>query len=42
MPNKELLLKALVGEATERTPWVPFVGVHGGALVGVDATEYLK
>ena len=42
MPNKELLFKALVGEATERTPWVPFVGVHGGALVGVDATEYLK
>ena len=42
MPNKELLLKALVGEAPERTPWVPFVGVHGGALVGVDATEYLK
>lgn len=42
MPNKELLLKALVGETTERIPWVPFVGVHGGALVGVDATEYLK
>lgn len=42
MPNKELLLKALVGEKTERTPWVPFVGVHGGALVGVDAAEYLK
>ena len=42
MPNKELLFNALVGEATERTPWVPFVGVHGGALVGVDATEYLK
>lgn len=42
MPNKELLFSALVGEATERPPWVPFVGVHGGALVGVDATEYLK
>ena len=42
MPNKDLLLKALVGETTERTPWVPFVGVHGGALVGVDSEEYLK
>lgn len=42
MPNKDLLLKALVGEPTKRTPWVPFVGVHGGALVGVDATEYLQ
>ncbi len=42
MPNKDLLLKALVGKPTERAPWVPFVGVHGGALVGVDATEYLK
>lgn len=42
MPHKDLLLKALVGEPTERTPWVPFVGVHGGALVGVDATEYLQ
>ena len=42
MPNKNLLLKALVGEKTERTPWVPFVGVHGGSLVGVDAEAYLK
>ena len=42
MNGKELLLRALRGESTERVPWVPFVGVHGGALVGVDATEYLK
>ena len=42
MPNKQLLLKALRGEAIERPPWVPFVGVHGGALLGVDAAAYLK
>lgn len=42
MNGKNILLKTLRGETTERTPWVPFVGVHGGALVGVDATQYLK
>ncbi len=40
--GKELLLKALRSEPVSRPPWVPFVGVHGGALVGVSATEYLK
>ena len=40
--GKELLLAALRGESTSRSPWVPFVGVHGGALVGVDATTYLQ
>jgi len=42
MSDKHLLLRALRCEPVERTPWVPFVGVHGGALVGVDAEEYLK
>lgn len=42
MTGKEILLKTLRGEAAERTPWVPFVGVHGGALIGVDAEAYLK
>jgi uroporphyrinogen decarboxylase len=42
MSHKTLLLKALKCEATARTPWVPFVGVHGGALIGVDAEAYLK
>lgn len=42
MSGKEILLKALRCEPTPRLPWVPFVGVHGGALVGVDASEYLK
>jgi len=29
-------------QETERVPWVPFVGVHGGFLTGVDATRYLQ
>jgi len=40
--GKQLLLDALQSKPVSRTPWVPFVGVHGGALVGVDATEYLQ
>jgi uroporphyrinogen decarboxylase len=40
--GKELLLRAIKGEKTERTPWVPFVGCHGGALIGEDAETYLK
>ncbi len=40
--DKSLLLRALRGEPVNRSPWVPFVGVHGGALVGCDATTYLQ
>lgn len=40
--DKQLLLRALRGESVNRIPWVPFVGVHGGALVGCDATTYLQ
>ncbi len=39
--SKELLFKTLRGEETERAPWVPFAGIHAGALIGVDATEVL-
>lgn len=42
MADKNLLFRALRGQPTERTPWVPFVGVHGGSLVGADATAYLQ
>jgi MtaA/CmuA family methyltransferase len=42
MTNKELLLKALRNEKTQRDPWVPFVGVHGGNLINCPADEYLK
>ena len=42
MRSRELLLAALRGEKTDRPGWVPFVGVHGGALIGKSATEYLQ
>ncbi len=42
MTGKEILLNALQGKTVERVPWVPFVGVHGGSLIGVNATEYLQ
>lgn len=42
MTGKQLLLDALQGKQVERVPWVPFVGVHGGSLIGVNATEYLN
>lgn len=42
MNGKENLLATLRSQPAERTPWVPFVGVHGGALVDQDATLFLK
>ena len=39
--SKELLFKTLRHEETERAPWVPFAGVHAGALIGADATQVL-
>lgn len=42
MTGKQILLDALQGKSVERVPWVPFVGVHGGSLIGVNATEYLQ
>ena len=39
--SKDLLFKSLRHEATERAPWVPFAGVHAGALIGADATQVL-
>jgi len=42
MTGREILLRALRNEPTPRPAWVPFVGVHGGKLIGVSATEYLK
>ena len=42
MYGLSILEKAFRLEETERAPWVPFVGVHGGKLIGVDATAYLK
>ena len=42
MTGKELVKSAFSLEETERVPWVPFVGVHGGNLIGLDAETYLK
>lgn len=42
MNGLALLERAFRLEETERAPWVPFVGVHGGNLIGVDAEAYLK
>lgn len=42
MNGKKILLDALQSKPVERTPWVPFVGVHGGQLTGVNAEDYLK
>lgn len=38
---KDLLLRTLRHESTERAPWVPFAGVHAGHLKGYTATEML-
>lgn len=42
MNRKEVILNLLRGEKVEKVPWVPFVGVHGGTLIGCDATEVLQ
>ena len=42
MTNKELIMTALKGGETPRPAWVPFVGVHGGYIIGKTASEYLK
>ncbi|MFW6309301.1 MAG: uroporphyrinogen decarboxylase family protein [bacterium] len=42
MNSQKLLFSALRNEETARVPWVPFVGCHGGSLIGVDAKEYLQ
>jgi len=40
--GKDILFKAFKNEKTERTPWVPFVGCHGGKLINVPSDQYLK
>lgn len=42
MTGRELVKKAFRLEEVERIPWVPFVGVHGGNLIGTTATAYLQ
>ncbi len=40
--GKALVIKTLKREPTERPAWLPFVGCHGGFLIGQSATAYLK
>lgn len=42
MKGLELIKQAMALQEVERVPWVPFVGVHAGYLLGVSAEEYLK
>ncbi len=40
--GRGLLLRAIRNEVTWRPAWVPFVGVHGGKLIGERAPRYLR
>jgi uroporphyrinogen decarboxylase len=42
MTGRELLLKAIRNETTPRPAWLPFVGAHGGRIIGKTAEEYLS
>ncbi|MDP3912488.1 MAG: uroporphyrinogen decarboxylase family protein [Bacteroidota bacterium] len=42
MHGLSLIKQAISLKPVARIPWVPFVGVHGGYLIGMDAEEYLK
>ncbi len=42
MTPRQRVLAAARLEETDRTPWVPFVGCHGGALIDTPADAYLR
>ena len=42
MTGKERIRSAFRCEDTDRTPWVPFVGSHAGALIEKNASDFLK
>ena len=42
MTGKERIQRAFRCERVDRVAWVPFVGCHAGALLGVTAQEFLK
>jgi len=42
MTGKQLILSAIHNEETPRPAWLPFVGCHGGKLIGKSASEYLR
>ncbi len=41
MKGKELIREAIKSQPVDSVPWVPFVGIHGGFLIGKKADEYL-
>ncbi len=42
MTGKTRIQMAMRRKKTDRVPWVPFVGVHGGYLVDMAADDYLR
>lgn len=42
MQGRQLILDALRGQPAPRPAWLPFVGVHGGQLIGATAEDYLQ
>ena len=42
MTGRELIRKSFRLETVPRIPWVPFIGIHGGNLIGVTSEKYLK
>jgi MtaA/CmuA family methyltransferase len=42
LSGKNRVKKAIRCEKVDRIPWVPFVGCHGGYLIGKTATDFLK
>jgi uroporphyrinogen decarboxylase len=42
MTGRERLALAFRCAEVDRAPWVPFVGCHGGSLLGLNASDYLK
>ena len=42
LTGKERIISAFNCNETDRTPWVPFVGSHAGALLEKTASEFLR
>ena len=42
MTGREIIRKSFRLESVPRIPWIPFVGIHGGDLIGVSSEEYLR
>ncbi len=42
MTGRDILLAALRNQPAPRAAWVPFVGVHGGKMIGEPAARYLQ